>query len=82
MLFEQTDQETKEVFRVWIQGEVIDVKIISVGKKDEIFVMFKWDEKCVESEPVTREILMKSEWNMDKLGYRAWEEDLYHKLLK
>ena len=30
MLFEQTDQETKEVFRVWSQGEVIDVKIVSV----------------------------------------------------
>ena len=33
MLFEQTDQETKEVFCVWGQLEVIDVKRVSVGKK-------------------------------------------------
>ena len=82
MLFEQIDQETREVFFVRIQGEVIDVKRVSVGKKNEIFVMVKWDEQFVESEPVTREILMKSKWNMDKPGYRAWREDLHHKLLK
>ena len=39
MLFEQTDQETKGVFRVCSQGEVIDVKRVSVGKKNEIVVM-------------------------------------------
>ena len=82
MLFEQTDQETKEVFRFWSQGEVIDVKRVSVGNKNEIVVKVKWDEQFVESEPVTREILMKSKWNMDKPGYRAWREDLHHKLLK
>ena len=48
MLFEQTDQEAKEVFCVWIQGEVIDVKIVSVGKKNEIVVMVEWDEQFVE----------------------------------
>ena len=82
MLFEQTDQETKELFRVWSQGEVIDVKRVSVGKNSEIVVMVKGDEQFVESEPVTREILMKSKWNMDKPGYHAWREDLHHKLLK
>ena len=82
MLFEQTDQETKEVFRVWSQGEVIDVKKVSVGKKNEIVVMVKWDEEFVESEPVKRELLMKLKRNMDKPGYRAWIEDLHHKLLK
>ena len=59
MLFEQTDQETKGVFRVWSQGEVIDVKRVSVAKNNEIVVMVKWDKKIVEREPVTREILMK-----------------------
>ena len=44
--------------------------------------MFKWDEQFVETEPVTREILMKSKWNMDKPGYLAWREDLHHKLIK
>ena len=44
MLFEQTYQETKEVFRFWSQVEVIDVKIINVEKKNEIVVMVKWDE--------------------------------------
>ena len=82
MLFEQTDQETKEVFRVWSQGEFIDVKIVSVEKKNEIVVMVKWDEIFLESEPVTREMLMKSKWNMDKPGYRVWREELHHKLLK
>ena len=82
MLFEKTDQETKQIFCVWSQGEVIDVKRVSVGKKNEIVVMVKWDEQFVESEPVTREILTKSKWNMDKPGCRAWREDLYHKLLK
>ena len=48
MLFGQTDQETKEVFRVWNQGEVIDVKKVSVGKKNEIVVMVEWDEQLVE----------------------------------
>ena len=47
-----------------------------------MFVMVKWDEESVESEPVTSEILMKSKWNMDKPRYRAWREDLHHKLLK
>ena len=67
-MFEQTDQETKGVFRVWSQVEVIDVKIINVEKKNEIVVMVKWDEEFAESKPVTREILMKSKWNMDKPG--------------
>ena len=71
MLFEQTDQETKEIFRAWSQGEVIDVKRVSVGKKNDIFVVVKWYEQFVESKPVTGEILMKSKWNMDKPGYRA-----------
>ena len=44
MLFEQTDQEPKEVFRVWSQGEIIDVKRVSVGNKNEIVVKVKWDE--------------------------------------
>ena len=44
--------------------------------------MVKWGEEFVESESVPREILMKSKWNMDKPGYRAWREDLHHKLLK
>ena len=65
MLFEQTYHETKEVFRVWIQGECIDVKIVSVGKKNEIVVMVNWNEQFVESKIVTSEILMKSKWNMD-----------------
>ena len=39
MLFEQTDQETKELFSVWSQGEVIGVKRVSVGKKNGISVM-------------------------------------------
>ena len=39
-----------------------------MGKKNEIVVMFKWDEQFVEIEPVIREILMKSKWNMDKPG--------------
>ena len=82
MLFEQTDQETKEVFPVWIQGEVIDVKGVSLGKKNEIVVMVKWDEQFVESKPVTREILTKSKYKMDKPGHCAWREDLHHKLLK
>ena len=60
MLFEQTYQETKEVFCDWSQGEVIYVKRFRVGKKNEIVVMVKWDEQFVESKPVTREILMKS----------------------
>ena len=81
MLFEQTDQETKEVFRVWSQGEVVDVKRVSVGTKNEIFLMIKWDEQLVERETVTREILMKSKCNMKNMGYRAWIEDLHHKLL-
>ena len=34
MLFDQTYQETKEVFCVWGQLEVIDVKRVSVGKKN------------------------------------------------
>ena len=82
MLFEQTNQETKEVFHVWIQVEVIDVKRVSVGKKNEIVLMVKLDEQSLESESVTREILMKSKWNMDKPGYRSWRKDLHHKLLK
>ena len=64
------------------QGKVIDVKRVSVGKNGEIVVMVKWDEQFVESELVTREILMKSKWNMDKPGYRAWRENLHYKLLK
>ena len=60
MFFEQTYHETKEVYCVWSQGEVIDVKTVSVGKKNEIFVMVKWDEQFVVSKPVTREIFMKS----------------------
>ena len=40
-MFEQTDQETKEVFRVWSQGEGIDVKRVSVLNKNEIVVMVK-----------------------------------------
>ena len=44
--------------------------------------MVKWDEEFVEREPLTNEILMKWKWNMDKPGYRAWREDLHHKLLK
>ena len=82
MLFELTDQETKEVYRIWSQGEVIDVKRVRVVKKNEIVVMVKWDENFVENEPVTREILMKLKWNIDKPGYRASREDLHHKLLK
>ena len=82
MLFEQTDQETKKVFRFCSQGEVIDIKRVGVGKKNEIVVMVKWDEKCVESKLVTIEILMKSKWNMGKTGYHTWREDLHHKLLK
>ena len=34
MLFEQTDQETKKIFCVWSEGEVIYVKRVSVGKKN------------------------------------------------
>ena len=82
MLFEQTDQETKEVFCVWSQGEVIDVKKFRIGKTNEIVVMVKWDEQFVESKPVTREILMKLKWNMDKPGYREWIEYLHQKILK
>ena len=82
MFFEQTDQETKEVFCVLSQGEVIDVKRVSVGNKNEIFVTIKWDEQFVESKPVTIEILMKSKWNTDNPGYCAWREDLHQKLLK
>ena len=74
MLFEQTYQETNEVIRVWSQGEVIDVKKVSVGKNNIFFVMFKWDEQFVESKPVTRDILMKSKWNMDKRGYCEWRK--------
>ena len=44
--------------------------------------MVKWDEEFAESKPVTREILTKSKWNMDKPGYRSWREDLHQKLLK
>ena len=72
MLFEKTDQETKEVFCVCSQKEVIDVKIVRVGNKNRIVVMVKWDEQFLESKLVKREILMKSKWNMNKLGYRAW----------
>jgi hypothetical protein len=43
--------------------------------------MVQWDEEFVEHGPVTREILVKSKWNMDMRGKRAWREDLYHKLL-
>jgi len=81
MLFEHTDEETQEVFHVWSRGEVIDVKKITEKTKNEIVVMVQWDEEFVEHGPVTREILMKSKWNMDKPGKRAWREDLYHKLL-
>ena len=35
MLFEQTYQETKEVFRAWSQGEVIDVKRVIVWKEEQ-----------------------------------------------
>ena len=45
-LSKQTSK-TKEVFRVWSQGEVIDFKRASVGKKSEIVVMVKWDEEFV-----------------------------------
>ena len=34
MLFEKTVQETKKIFCVWSQGEIIDVKRVSVGKKN------------------------------------------------
>ena len=44
--------------------------------------MVEWDEEFIESEPVKREILMRSKQNMDKPGYRAWREDLHHKILK
>ena len=46
-MFEKTDQETKEVFCVWSQGEVIHVKSVSVGKKNEIVEMVKWYEQFV-----------------------------------
>ena len=82
MLFEEIDQEKKEIFRVWSQGEVIDDKRVSVGKKNEIVVMVKWDEQFLENVPVTRKILMKSKWNMDKPRCRLWREDIHHKLLK
>ena len=58
------------------------LKELLYGKKNKMVVMVKWDEEFVESKPVTRELLMKLKWNMDKPGYRAWREDLHHKLLK
>ena len=69
------------MFHVWIRGEVIDVKKITEKTKNEIVVMVQWDEQFVEYGPVTREILMKSKWNMNKPGKHAWRESLYHKLL-
>ena len=41
------------------------------------------DKEFVEDVQITREILMKTKWNMDKPGNRVcvWREDLYHKLL-
>ena len=81
-MFDQTDQGKKEVFLVWSQGEVIDVKRVSLGKKNEIVVMVEWNEEFEESKPVTIEILMKSKWNMDKPGYRTWRKYLHHKSLK
>ena len=58
------------------------VKKVGIGKKNEMFVMVKWDKQFEESGPITREMLMESKLNMDMPGYRAWRENLHHKLLK
>ena len=43
--------------------------------------MVCWDEEFVEDVQITKEILMKSKWNMDRPANRAWREDLHHKML-
>ena len=81
MLFEHIDNETQEKFHVWSRGEIIEVKRITEDKKNEIVVMVCWDEEFVEDVQITKEILMKSKWNMDRPANRAWREDLHHKML-
>ena len=69
---------------VWSQGEVIEVKRITVNeKKNEVVVIVKWDEEHVQDdEESTKEVLLKSKWNPSKPGARAWREDLHHKIMK
>ena len=83
-LFEHTDQVTHEVFMVWSQGEVIEVKRITVNeKKNEVVVIVKWDEEHVQDdEESTKEVLLKSKWNPNRPGKGAWRKDLYHKILE
>jgi len=72
MLFHRADDTN-----VWAQGTIIKVFRIN---KNEAVVNIKWNEEHVEGDEVTKEKLLRSKWNPDKPGSRAWREELRHKI--
>jgi len=72
MLFHRADNTN-----VWAQGTII--KVVRINDNEAV-VNVKWNEEHVEDHEVTKEKLLRSKWNPDKPGNRAWREDLRHEI--
>ena len=66
----------------WCQGKVIEY--ISQSKNKHVIVKVEWNKDCLrEGDPkITREKLIRSNWNPEVPADGAWREDLYHKIVK
>ena len=64
MLFEHKDNKTQAKFMVGVEEKSLKLKELQEWKKNEIVAMVCWDEEFVEDIQITKEILMKSKWNI------------------
>ena len=79
-LFECTIDDEPDL--QWYQGKVVEY--ISESKNKHVIVKIEWNEDCLrEGDPkITREKLLRTNWNPEEPCDGAWREDLYHKILK
>ena len=54
----------RQSFMVGVEEKSLKLKELQEQKKNEIVVMVCWDEEFVEDIQITKEILMKSKWNI------------------
>ena len=64
MLFEHKDNKTQTKFMFGVEEKSLKLKELQEWKKNEIVAMVCWDEEFVEDTQITKEILMKSKWNI------------------
>ena len=74
MLFEYNDDDGL--------GEVIE--FIKEPDEKHVIVKIEWNAKCLkEGDPtITKQTLLRTQWNPDKLSNGTLREELYHKVLK